>query len=149
VTRAKTSEQATEYCRLYREFNLEYEYYAKSVGMTYSSLLVLCIIYDHPEDCTQKTICDENFLPKQTVHQIITSLYKQGIIKLVEVESDRRYKTIHLTDSGLEYANGMIPKIKDAENKAMKRLNKNQRSDLIECTRLFISHLRHYLTEET
>ncbi|MDR2460075.1 MAG: hypothetical protein LBE38_04735 [Deltaproteobacteria bacterium] len=35
----------------------------------------------------QKTLCDESFLPKQTVNQIITSFYKQGLVELAEVES--------------------------------------------------------------
>ena len=34
-----------------------YETYAKSVGLTYAGLLVLDIIYDTPENCTQKFIC--------------------------------------------------------------------------------------------
>jgi DNA-binding MarR family transcriptional regulator len=138
----------TEYCRLWRELNVEYEEYSKSVGMTYSSLLVLSIIYNHPDDCMQKTICDESFLPKQTVNQIITSFYRKGFIRLAEVESDRRYKTIHLTDSGLEHAESKIPKIKDAENKAMDSLDEVRRAALLETTKLYISRFRDCMREE-
>jgi DNA-binding MarR family transcriptional regulator len=149
MSSAKIKEQVTEYYRLYREINVEYEEYAKSIGMTYSSLIVLYIIYDYPENCTQKTIRDESFLPKQTVNQIITSFYRQGIVKLIEVESDRRRKTIHLTDSGLEYANGIIPKIKDAENKAVESLTKSQRVALLETTEQLISNFRKFISEGT
>ncbi|MDR1639441.1 MAG: MarR family transcriptional regulator [Clostridiales bacterium] len=146
VKRVKTSAQVSEYCALHRELSIEYENYAKSLGMTYSSLRALFIIYDNPKNCTQKTICDACFLPKQTVHQITTALYKQGLITMVEVESDRRFKTLHLTESGLEYAQSKVSKIKEAENKAMDSLNQEQQTALIEATRLYLSHFHDFMT---
>jgi DNA-binding MarR family transcriptional regulator len=148
TARAKTNELVTQYCALNRQLNLEYDEYAKSLGMTYSSLLVLCIIYDHPENCLQKTICEETFLPKQTVNQIITAFYKKGLIKMAEVESDRRYKTIHLTESGLAYANPKVAKIKAAENKAMDSLKQSERAALIEVTEKFFSAFRDFMKED-
>jgi DNA-binding MarR family transcriptional regulator len=149
MTHAKTNEQVTEYCHLYRELNTEYEEYAKSVDMSFSSLLVLSIICSHPNGCMQMTIRDESFLPKQTVNGIVTGFLRQGLIKLTEVESDRRYKTIHLTENGSEFANRLIPKIKDAENKAMENLTENQRMMLLETTRLFITRFREFMREKT
>jgi DNA-binding MarR family transcriptional regulator len=138
-----------EYWRLWKRLNIEYEEYARGVGLTYSSMLTLSILYDQPDGCMQKTICEESFLPKQTVNQIITSFYRQGLVKLIEVESDRRYKTIRLTDEGLKYANSMIPKIKDAENRAMESLSESQRSALLESTRVFISRFHDCLGLKT
>jgi DNA-binding MarR family transcriptional regulator len=148
MSRTRTNEQIAEYWHLYRELGTVYAEYAKRCGTTYSGLLVLYILYDHPEGCMQKNICDESFLPKQTVNQITTALYRQGFVRLVKVESDRRYKTIHLTDSGLGHANGMVTRIKDAETKAMESLSKSQQAALLESSCLFISRLHDSMREE-
>lgn len=145
MTRTQTSEQVNEYRLLCRELNIEYEEYARSLGMSYSSLFVLGIICFHANGCTQKTICDESYLPKQTVNAIITGFLKHGLVKLVEVNSDRRRKTIHLTESGLEYANSVLQKIKKAEDNAMDSLDNIQRETLLETTRLFISRFHTFL----
>jgi DNA-binding MarR family transcriptional regulator len=147
--RVKTNEQVNEYCGLNRELNIQYDEYAKKIGMHYSSTLVLCIIYGHTEnECTQKTICNETFLPKQTVNAIVTALWKQGLLKLTELVEDRRLKTITLTESGQEYAERIVPKIKIAENKAMDSLTEGERTALLETTRKFITRFREYMQED-
>jgi DNA-binding MarR family transcriptional regulator len=145
--KVKTNEYVDEFCRWYRELNIQYDKYAKSVGMSYSSNLVLCLIYGNEGECTQHTICDESFLPKQTVNAIITSFLKQGIVKLTEIETDRRFKTISFTEKGLAFAEGIVPKIKTAENKAMESLNESERFALLETTRLFITRFCEYMNE--
>jgi DNA-binding MarR family transcriptional regulator len=148
MSRAQTSELVNEYCYLFRELNIQYDVYAKSVGLSYDSALVLSILYGHEDGCTQKDICDETFLTKQTVNSIITSLLKQGFVKLTEVENNRRMKIIQFTEDGAKYAEGIVPKIKYAENKAMDSLTTGERETLIATTRLYISRFREFINEE-
>jgi DNA-binding MarR family transcriptional regulator len=72
-----------------------YEDYARTLDISYTSLQILTMIM-FTEECTQKTICEKTFLPKQTVNAVIIGFYKKGIIELRELPSDRRNKTIHL-----------------------------------------------------
>jgi DNA-binding MarR family transcriptional regulator len=147
MARVKTNEQVDEFCLLYRDINVQYDIYAKSVGMSYDSALVLCMIYGHEEGCTQKDLRDETFLSKQTINTIITSFWKQGLIKLTELESDRRMKMVSFTEKGLEYAEKIVPKIKIAENMAMDSLTESEQASLIEATRLYVARFREFLNK--
>lgn len=128
---------AVEYCRTWQEVSDTYELCAQSVGMTYSSLFTLTVIYDSPEGCTQKTIAGETFLPKQTVNAVIRGFLKQGFVVLKEAEADRRNKIVRLTEEGRAFAEKIIPRIKSAESEAMEKLDAQQRKALIENSKLY------------
>ena len=136
-----------EYCRTWREVTNTYEMCAKAVGMSYSSMFTLNLIFDNPGTCTQKIISEETFLPKQTVNAIITGFLKQGLIKLSELETDRRTKVIRLTKQGRELAEKIVPLIKSAESEAMGKLDETQRTDLIENAKRYAHHFRDSMRE--
>lgn len=77
---------------------------AASVGLTYQGLNVLNAIYETAEDCTQKNICAQTHLPKQSVNVIIRSFLDQGYAELKEQSRDRRNKIIRFTASGQDFA---------------------------------------------
>lgn len=118
--------------------NKAYEEYAKSIGMTYTSLNILCVIF-HTENCTQKKICERIYLPKQTVNNIITSFDKQNLIEMVELPEDRRTKAIHLTKEGMKLANKVLPIINIAEENAMAQFSEEE-------AEMFITLLKKYVT---
>jgi len=89
------------------------------------------------ENCTQKSICEMSFLPKQTVNSIITGFYKKGYIELRELPEDRRTKTVHLTELGKAYMETFSPHIENAEYEAMQALSEQQRTALLECIQLY------------
>jgi Transcriptional regulators len=138
---------ANEFLSLYSELNAQYETYAKSVGLSYSSLSVLRIILEHDGEYTQKTICERAFLPKQTVNAIVTSLLQHEAIKMSESDSDRRQKVIHFTSKGRDFALGAIQRIKKAESKAMESLDKKERSALLAGLKIYKKRLHDYVSE--
>ena len=69
--------QIKQYDSYLQQWCAGYEDYAKSVGLSYTSLSVLEAIHALP-DCTQKQLCQLCFLPKQTVNAVVTSFYKKG-----------------------------------------------------------------------
>jgi DNA-binding MarR family transcriptional regulator len=134
-------EQSKRFCDSLNELNRVYEDYARSVNIPYTTLYILTLI-TQMEECTQKAICERTFLPKQTVNNVITAFYKQGIIELREVPADRRNKTIHLTRTGQKFSDGLIPSIKKAEYEAMEKLTPKQRQSLIESIRIYGEMIR-------
>ena len=144
---AKTETNANEYLHIYIELNAQYEAYAKSLGISYSTLSALRIILEHDGDCTQRTICEYTFLPKQTVNAIVTALLRHGAIRMVELDSDRRHKVIYLTDKGQAFALEVIQKMKNAESKAMESLDENQKETLLTAAKLYVARFRGYLLE--
>lgn len=125
-----------QFCDQLQEINRIYEDYARSADIPYTTLQILDLI-TKTENCTQKIICERTFLPKQTVNNVITAFYKQGYVRLQELPEDRRNKTIHLTESGQEYADRVIPQIREAEYGAMEKLTPQQRKNLLESMRIY------------
>mgnify|MGYP005778102169 CR=1 FL=1 len=130
-----------QFCDQLQEINRIYEDYARSVDIPYTTLQILDLI-TKTENCTQKIICERTFLPKQTVNNVITTFYKQGYVRLQELPEDRRNKTIHLTESGQEYADKVIPQIREAEYGAMEKLTPQQRKNLLESMRIYSEMFR-------
>lgn len=125
-----TTEKVRQFCDLWQSLSVIYEDYARNSGVSYTSLYILNTIVQTP-DCTQKHICETTLLPKQTVNNVITAFYKQGYVQLCELPENRRIKTIHLTEKGREYADGLIPHINQANCNAMEKLTEDEQDMLI------------------
>lgn len=133
--------QVQQFCDAWQELNMIYEDYARSIDVPYTNLYILNMLA-RVDGCTQKTICEKTFLPRQTVNTIITSFYKNGWITLQEIPEDRRVKAIHLTAEGSAYAERVIPQIRRAELTAMEALTPQQRTALLENIRIYRSAFR-------
>lgn len=135
---SEISEQIREYCSCLQEWNASYEEYAKSVGLSFTSLSLLSAIY-WTEKCTQKLLSERCFLPKQTVNAVITSFYKRGWVRLEELPEDRRNKTVHLTGTGAAEAEHILQRVHQSEQLAMERLTEQERAVLLSATRRYVT----------
>lgn len=129
--------QIAQYCNLLHEWNASYEEYAKSTGLSYTSLSVLSAMYSNPGR-TQKELAESCFLPKQTVNAVVTSFLKNGWVRLEEMPEDRRNKTVNFTETGMEHAAKIIEKVRECEDKAMEGLTEEQRDALLDLTKMYI-----------
>ena len=121
------SQLIQDYCACLNEWNAAYEDYAKSVELNFTSLSILSALYD-TENCTQKMLCEQCFLPKQTVNTSVTAFYKKGW-----------NKTIHFTEEGRREAERIMHKVRESERQAMKGLSKEERELLISLTRRYVT----------
>ena len=128
--------QAEIFWDINQEINSVYEEYARSVGLSYTSLFTLHIIA-WTENCTQKYIAEQMFLPKQTIHSVVTAICRQGLVEYREVSEDRRHKTLHLTEKGREYAGRILSRMEDAEVCGIAQFSREERS-------LFLQMMRRY-----
>lgn len=114
-----------------------YENYALSKGLTYMSFTVMSIIYDNPESCTQKLICESSLYTKQSVNLIIKSFWKNGYVELKEDPIDRRNKKIYFTSKGRIYADDVIGNLLSVEKQAMEQLSDDQWEQLLQMVEVF------------
>ena len=135
------------FCNAWQSISIIYEDYARKAGISYNSLYILNAIL-YTENCTQKLICEKTLLPKQTVNNVITSFLKNGYIELREFPENRRIKTIHLTEKGMEYAETLIPHIHEADCKAMRALSEEQQDMLLELMDIYVSTFRKAMLGE-
>lgn len=87
-----TSEQLKRYYSAWRATNAIYEDWAKKYGLSYYELLVLLSLREGKEPCTQKQICEQWTLPKQTVHSILRNFLEREWVTFHVLENDKRNK---------------------------------------------------------
>ena len=127
-----------EYCSCLHEWDAAYEDYAKSVGLSYTSLCILNAIYE-TDGCTQKQLCSLCFLPKQTVNAAVTGFYDKGWLRMQELPEDRRNKALHLTELGRSEAGRILSRLRDCDRIAMGSLTEDEQAQLLSLTRRYMS----------
>lgn len=85
-------------------------------GVGYNHFAVLYSLMDKGE-CTQKLICDEWYLPKQTVFNICKEYKEKGWIEFGESDTEKRAKVMRLTAEGRAYAEPIWVATKQFGNK--------------------------------
>lgn len=133
-------EQETRFMELMQRIDRLYEEYAKAKGMTYMSMTVLEVIYEHQENCTQKLICQETHYPKQNVNLIVKSFLLDGYILLQELPADRRNKRIVLTEKGHAFAEKMVGELWQVDEAATEALSVSQREKLLKWIDIYTRH---------
>lgn len=125
-------EQLTQFNHIMQGIEKIYEDYAKSVGLTYMSLVVLELIYHAGHPLTQREVCELSHYNKQVVNSIIKSFYEKGYVSLQEASNDRRNKHIFFTESGKEYADKILLDLWEIEKQALQVLSEEERSKMLE-----------------
>ncbi|MCM1546347.1 MAG: MarR family transcriptional regulator [Clostridiales bacterium] len=103
---------------------LVYIDWAKRHGLSYNVLAVLYTAYNS-DGCTQKSICREWGLLKQTANNTCTNLKKAGIITQTQGVKDKREMNIHLTEKGMAFAEPIIRGLLEIESRAIGSLGEN------------------------
>ena len=98
----------------WHKMDILYDFYAKSIGLNFTVVVVLELLSDPAEVYTQKGVCEKLGLPKQLINSIIKSLWEQGFVELKEA-SDRRNKDIIVTARGREYIINVLGPLEEAE----------------------------------
>ena len=127
-----------EYCSCLHEWDAAYEDYAKSVGLSYTSLCILNAIYE-TDGCTQKQLCSLCFLPKQTDNAAVTGFYDKGWLRMQEMPEDRRNKALHLTELGRSEAGRILQNLQECDRIAMCLLTESEQEQLLSLTRRYMS----------
>ncbi|MBM6686334.1 MarR family transcriptional regulator [Faecalicatena contorta] len=132
-----------KYYNLWQETTVLYERWARRRGLTYNSLTVLIAVAGSaPASCTQKTICQDWALPKQTVNTILKDFAKKGLLELVPVEEDRRSKAIRLTEEGRGFCERTLGDLKRLELFIMEQMDPTLVDAMIGGMDLFCQYFR-------
>lgn len=121
-----------EYMKIYYEswfrINNSYNVWAQRRGINYNTLFVLYEVYNNSINCTQRSICDNLLLPKQTVSTIMQKLEQQEYVYREINERDRRNKIVKLTVKGIDFASELLTELEKAEVEAYENLSEKERS---------------------
>ena len=138
-------ETIRNYYDVYFGFNAIYEKLAKMHGITASSLFVLYMIKEYPDQCTQRLICEKLCFPKQTVNTILDSFEKKGYILKKISSYDKRNKNIFFTEAGQNYADSILSDMLYLEESAFSNMRLDERLAMLHGERAFLEQLTNAL----
>ena len=125
------------YNTLWRETSVLYEDWAKKRGISYFELLTILSVTEAQTPCTQKDICDQWILPKQTVNSVLANFVKRGWVRLSPSPKDRRNKEILLTGEGKIAAAKIAGDLQEKENAVWLKLGKKRADEMLENTAIY------------
>lgn len=119
------------------------------LGLTYNHFAVLYSLANASDgQCTQKYICDEWYLPKQTVFNICKEYKEKGWIEFSESRADKREKILRLTQTGQAYAEPILQKTQAISEQAFAKFGERKTKQLFalmqEFSEIFQQHIDKY-----
>ncbi len=102
-----------------------YALWCRDNGINYHELLILYSLRDFGS-CTQKQICEQYRLPKQTIHNVVSVLKDKGYVELKPGKENWREKVIVLTEAGRRYYSSVMDPLMAIEEEAVSRMGEKE-----------------------
>ncbi len=131
--------------RLYKEADHIYGSLATRFGMTDTELWILYAISHTDQAITQNDLCNELFLPRQTVNSAVGKLVNKGLVELKVIPKTKNSKEILFTPKGAALLQHTISKMDEAEKNAFLRFTEAERKQYLS---LFQRHIENLRNEE-
>lgn len=130
-----------EYNNLIKENDKIYRNLSKNSGLSPCSFWILYVLREDEDPLTQSEICEMLHEPKQTVNSALKKLDLDGYITLSS-GSDRRSKSISLTEKGLCLAAGTVDLVMAAEQNALEEFTEEELHTFISLFRKYTQTLK-------
>ena len=108
-----------------------YSAWSNEHSISYHKMLVFYTIREYGF-CTQKQICDNYILPKQTIHNVITAMRKDGILEYDKDNGEGHEKAFVLSAKGKEYVAPFVQSLNVVEKRALELMGKEKLQMLTE-----------------
>jgi DNA-binding MarR family transcriptional regulator len=116
--------------------NALYTAWCAAGGQNQYRLFVLYALYAH-EPVTQKEIADSTGLSKQTVSTVMRALKAEGLVVLRADGTDRREKSVHLTQKGKDYAAEILSPLHKLEQRVFDIMGADRVKQMTDAIALF------------
>lgn len=113
---------------------------AKENNLTYNALMLMLMI-DSYEHLTQKQVCDALFLPKSSVHSMLSDLIDRGFLTLTE-GSNKKEKYIVPTDNGTQLVKKVAAETEQMESRTLKALSESEISAFTETAKKLAEQMK-------
>lgn len=115
-----------------------YATWAKQHGVNYNILAVLYTAYKN-DKCSQKFICQEWCLPKQTVNTTCRTLIADGIIIQIPSLGDKREICISLTEKGRQFAEPIVTELLGIESRVLARMGQDDVRQFVDLYHTYVA----------
>lgn len=130
-------QELREFIRLYKKVEEIYHNLALHAGLSDSVCAILFTLCEEGEGCSQKRICEQLSVSKQTLNSSIRKLKKEEYIKLCKGEKGRELQ-IYLTEKGKQLVREKIHPIMALEDRAFIRIPEKERAELLRLSRRYV-----------
>lgn len=134
-------EELKQFNTVIKEIDAAYGEMAKDSGLTDSAFWALYYLAQMEGSRTQKAICDQWALSKQTVNNAVRDLEKSGYIYLTESAIDKRSKQILLTEKGQCFSDEHIGRIFRIEEAVFAGMTSAERLSLVTINQKYLKLL--------
>ena len=121
----ETLDLLSEVNRAIIKFRRTYSLWSNAHNISYHEMLVYYTVREQGF-CTQKQICENYLLPKQTVNHVFAALQKAGILLRAGGADRGREKVFVLSEKGKKHAAPLLRSLDEAESRALERLGEEK-----------------------
>lgn len=124
-----------------------YRSVGSELGLSENSFWVLYILADTERQYTQQTLCSEWRFSKQTVNSTVQVLLEKGLVSLETPGGTKKWKILRLTPFGERFVRENIVPLRQAGEKALARLEPDNRELFIELYEKYGKYLQEEFEE--
>ena len=135
--------------QIYKEMDILYHNYAKSLGLSDTAFWVLYCISEHNGSFTQRELCREWSFAPQTLNSALKDMENRGIIRLDAVPGNKKNKLLHLTADGERMVADVILPLMQAEGESFSVLNEAECEQMLTFTERYADALCKRIEEMT
>lgn len=99
----------------WRDASVSYSAFARKMGVDVSELYVVDVLWDTDEGLTQKSICEQCDMGKQTVSAVCKRLVAGGFVVARPSVTDKRERIMLLTDEGRDRWRSSVERMREIE----------------------------------
>lgn len=125
-----------EYLHLQRKIDEYYHELAVKLKLSDSAFGVLWTLLELGEGCTQRDICNQFAISKQTINSCVRKLTEEGLLSLRP--SPGREVRVYPTDAGRALIREKIVPIKDAEDAVARAMGAEDLAEMVRLTRKWL-----------
>lgn len=116
-------------------------YEAASSSGIKANMLDLLYALDDGEVHTQKSICEEWFIPRTTLNTITREAREKGYLTLESIPGRGKERALRLTDQGRKFASSVLNDLYKAEDEAFLKTEKKYTYDFVQAMEDFEKNL--------
>lgn len=126
----------------WRDASVSYNVFAKKMGVDVSELYVVDALWDDDQGLTQKAICEECDMGKQTVSAICKRLAMRDFVASRPSETDKRERIMVLTPVGRDWWRASVERMREIEIKAAAAIPAGDADTFIRVVKQYIDILQ-------
>ena len=134
-----------EFNQILKECDSIYHNAAVKAGLSDCAFWILYTLQDSTRTYTQSEICDDGFMPKQTVNSALKKMEKDGYLTLHPIPG-KKGKYIQLTETGQAFVQQKIVPIMKAEENACAQFTSDEKFAFLNTFRGFVNWLKTEVT---